>query len=157
MNQKRHYCSTTSNASQRPLGVQCDGSDYCCCLRCMTGDMSITTLNISANNIGDKGAAALAEMLRSNTTLERLDLSSNVIDYDGISALSAALADNTSLKALYVRCCLRPQNNTRLCMAAHALLQRHCPVAFTPGGQQHFYGAVTTTSPAWAPSCWQMR
>lgn len=66
--------------------------------------MSITTLNISANNIGDKGAAALAEMLRSNTTLERLDLSSNVIDYDGISALSAALADNTSLKALYVRC-----------------------------------------------------
>ena len=72
----------------------------------MAGDMSITTLNISANNIGDTGAAALAEMLRSNTTLERLDLSSNVIDYDGISALSAALADNTSLKALYVRCAL---------------------------------------------------
>jgi Leucine Rich repeat len=86
----------------------------------MTGDMSITTLNISANNIGDKGAAALAEMLRSNTTLERLDLSSNVIDYDGISALSAALADNTSLKALYVRCCPKPQNHILLCEAAPA-------------------------------------
>lgn len=68
------------------------------------GDAAISTLNISANNIGDKGAAALAEMLKSNTTLERLDLSSNVIDYDGITAISAALVDNTSLKALYVRC-----------------------------------------------------
>jgi len=74
---------------------------------CAAGDMRITTLNISANNIGDKGAAALAEMLKSNTTLERLDLSSNVIDYDGISAISAALVDNTSLKALYVRCACR--------------------------------------------------
>ena len=68
--------------------------------------MSISTLNISANNIGDTGAAALAEMLRSNSTLERLDLSSNVIDYDGITAISSALVNNTSLKALYVRCVL---------------------------------------------------
>lgn len=74
------------------------------CTRCCAGDASISTLNISANNIGDKGAAALAEMLKSNTTLERLDLSSNVIDYDGITAISAVLVDNTSLKALYVRC-----------------------------------------------------
>lgn len=70
----------------------------------IAGDASISTLNISANNIGDQGAAALAEMLKSNTTLERLDISSNVIDYDGITAISAALVDNTSLKALYVRC-----------------------------------------------------
>ncbi len=67
------------------------------------GDASITTLNVSANNIGDKGAASLAEMLKSNTTLERLDLSSNVIDYDGITAISAALVENTSLQALYIR------------------------------------------------------
>ena len=61
----------------------------------------------SASITDDKGAAALAEMLKSNTTLERLDLSSNVIDYDGISAISAALVENTCLKALYVRCACR--------------------------------------------------
>ena len=33
------------------------------------GDSHITTLNLSANNIGDGGALALAEMLKVNTLL----------------------------------------------------------------------------------------
>jgi len=35
----------------------------CCCPSC-EGDARIHTLNLSANNIGDRGAAALAEMLK---------------------------------------------------------------------------------------------
>ena len=58
---------------------------------------------MSANNVGDRGAVALAEMLKSNGTLASLDVSSNNIDYDGITALSAALADNSTLRALYIR------------------------------------------------------
>lgn len=72
---------------------------------CCAGNARIDTLNVSANNLGDRGAVALAEMLKSNTTLGSLDVSSNNIDYDGITALSAALADNTTLRALYIRCC----------------------------------------------------
>ena len=54
-----------------------------------TGDMSISTLNISANNIGDQGAAAIAELLRSNTVsrfpdphcrISRVSLPSSVAD-----------------------------------------------------------------------------
>ena len=33
---------------------------------CVAGDARIHTLNLSANNIGDRGAAALAEMLKVN-------------------------------------------------------------------------------------------
>ena len=63
----------------------------------------MTTLNLSMNNIGDGGALAIAEMLKSNTTLESLDLSGNVIDYDGITAIAEALAENTALKVLHIR------------------------------------------------------
>ena len=53
------------------------------------GDMSISVLNISANNIGDQGAAAIAEMLRTNTVgrfpdphcrISPVSLSSSVAD-----------------------------------------------------------------------------
>jgi hypothetical protein len=64
----------------------------------------ISTLNISANNFGDRGASSLAEMLKSSSTLESLDISSNNVDYDGITALSAALVENTTLRALYIGC-----------------------------------------------------
>lgn len=70
----------------------------------LAGDRTITTLNLSANNIGDAGALTLAAILKSNTTLEVLDLSSNVIDYDGITAIAEALTDNTSLTSLHIRC-----------------------------------------------------
>lgn len=61
-------------------------------------------LSLSANSIGDRGAATLAEVIKSNTTLTSLDISSNNIDYDGITALAAAIAENTTLRALYLRC-----------------------------------------------------
>jgi Leucine Rich repeat len=114
--------------------------------------MSITTLNISANNIGDKGAAALAEMLRSNTTLERLDLSSNVIDYDGISALSAARGQHLAQSLV---CQVRS-------LPVQPAVQSSCwsglSACGTASAAQFIEpndGAVTTTLGAWARWCWQ--
>ena len=49
---------------------------------------------------GDAGAAAIAEALNTNTTLERLELSGNAVDAAGAAALAEALASSTSLKAL---------------------------------------------------------
>ena len=49
---------------------------------------------------GDAGAAAIAEALKTNTTLERLELSGNAVDADGAAALADALASSTSLKIL---------------------------------------------------------
>ena len=42
-------------------------------------------LDLGQNGIGDCGAAALAEALRLNTTLQKLDLSGNAIDVEGAS------------------------------------------------------------------------
>ena len=42
-------------------------------------------LDLGQNGIGDRGAAALAEALRLNTTLQKLDLSGNAIDVEGAS------------------------------------------------------------------------
>ena len=47
-------------------------------------------------------------MLQLNTTLTKLELSGNSIDYDGAAALAEALAQNTSLQALSIRSLLRP-------------------------------------------------
>lgn len=49
---------------QLHVAVSIDGSQVLCS---GSGDARIHTLNLSANNIGDKGAAALAEMLKVST------------------------------------------------------------------------------------------
>lgn len=49
---------------QLRVAVAKDGSQFLCC---GLGDARIHTINLSTNNIGDKGAAALAEMLKVST------------------------------------------------------------------------------------------
>ena len=51
---------------------------------------------------GDAGAAAIAEALKTNTTLERLELSGNAVDAAGAAALAEALASSSSLKVLHL-------------------------------------------------------
>ena len=48
------------------------------------------SLDLGQNGIGDKGAAALAEAIRLNTTLTKLDLSGNAIDVQGASEWMAS-------------------------------------------------------------------
>jgi Leucine Rich repeat len=62
---------------------------------------AVQRLSLSRNEIGDKGARAVAEFLRCNTcALEVVDLSDNKIGREGIDALAVALRYNTTLKEL---------------------------------------------------------
>jgi hypothetical protein len=63
---------------------------------------SLTTLELYNNQIGDAGAVALAEALRTNTSLTTLNLSGNQIGDAGAVALAIALRTNTSLTALWI-------------------------------------------------------
>jgi hypothetical protein len=65
---------------------------------------AVKTLNPSNNNIGIDGAAALAGMLYTNTTLESLGLYNNRIGPEGATALAGMLHTNTTLKTLNLGC-----------------------------------------------------
>jgi len=64
----------------------------CCCPSC-EGDARIHTLNLSANNIGDRGAAALAEMLKVGSS------------HHMIHAISCILSIPLSLAVRNCSCC----------------------------------------------------
>jgi Ran GTPase-activating protein (RanGAP) involved in mRNA processing and transport len=66
-------------------------------------NQTLRTLDISKNGIGSAGAAALADALKMNTTLTTLDISSNYeIGDAGAAALAEALTHNTSLTELWI-------------------------------------------------------
>ena len=50
--------------------------------------------------LSDEGAKVLADVLKSNITLETLDLSNNPIGIEGAKALAAMLKTNTTIKEL---------------------------------------------------------
>lgn len=53
----------------------------------------LQTLILKGNSLGDTGAAAIAEALKSNTTLQELDMSNTELAEKGIIALCTALAE----------------------------------------------------------------
>ena len=65
-------------------------------------DVRITKLAISDNNITDKGAIALVEMLKENRTLQQLDVSYNSIGIGGATTLAKMLKENRTLQRLNV-------------------------------------------------------
>lgn len=68
--------------------------------RLKSNDPTLTSLNLSGNEIGDFGAQALAEALTENNTLTSLNLSVNDIGDLGAQALAEALAENNTLTLL---------------------------------------------------------
>jgi Ran GTPase-activating protein (RanGAP) involved in mRNA processing and transport len=64
------------------------------------GTFTVTTLNLSDNDIDDVGAIALASMLKDNKTITELDLSSNNIGDDGAKALAGMLEKNKTITIL---------------------------------------------------------
>lgn len=58
----------------------------------------ITTLDLGYNKIGDEGANALAEMLKTNTTINTLCLSWNEIRNEGDKAIAQAIKANPQTK-----------------------------------------------------------
>ena len=82
-----------------PVG-QAFGVDQETLGRLHENDPSLRELYLSFNQIGDAGAHALAEALRTNTSLTRLVLGDNQIGPEGAVALAEALERNTSLTEL---------------------------------------------------------
>ena len=62
----------------------------------------LQSLSLSDNKVGNKGAQALADMVRTTATLQKLILSGNSIRSAGASQLVAALSQNSSLKQLFL-------------------------------------------------------
>jgi hypothetical protein len=61
---------------------------------------SLQRLKLKWNRIGDSGAAAIAEALKLNTSLQRLNLDGNEIGDSGATAIAEALTLNASLQEL---------------------------------------------------------
>ncbi|RXH79658.1 hypothetical protein DVH24_040805 [Malus domestica] len=71
----------------------------------LQSNVMLKTLNLSGNPIGDegaKGARAIAEMLKKNSTLRVLELNNNMIDYSGFTSLAGALAENNTLRNIHL-------------------------------------------------------
>ncbi|KAG0064941.1 hypothetical protein BGZ89_008736 [Linnemannia elongata] len=66
----------------------------------IVANSTLTSLDLRNNLIGDNGAQALAEALKTNSTLTTLKLWSNSIGPDGARALSEALKTNSTLTTL---------------------------------------------------------
>ena len=64
---------------------------------------TLTSLDLSGNELRGGGAMALARALRENTTLTELDLQSTHMGMDDVHALTAALYANTTLARLDLR------------------------------------------------------
>jgi hypothetical protein len=64
---------------------------------------TLTKLNLSKNSIGNQGASAFAEALKTNTTLTTLDFSWNYIDIKGAKKLVEAMKINSTLTTLYLK------------------------------------------------------
>lgn len=64
------------------------------------GASGVLTLNLSANDIKDDGAAAFAEALTTSRVLSELDLTNNSIGEMGLVSLAMGLAQNESLQRL---------------------------------------------------------
>ena len=66
----------------------------------MATNSTLTELYLSQNGIGDSGAAALAKAVEINSTLTKLDLSCNRVGDSGAAALAKAVEINSTLTKL---------------------------------------------------------
>jgi len=68
----------------------------------LQGNETLTTLDIDGNKIGDEGAKAIAEALQLNKTLTNLNISNNNIEDEGAKAIVKALETNKILTTLNI-------------------------------------------------------
>ncbi|XP_069502967.1 NLR family CARD domain-containing protein 3 [Ambystoma mexicanum] len=71
--------------------------------RSLMVNRSIAVLNLHSNAIGSKGAAALADMLKINLTLRSLSLQNNIIKEEGAKFIAEALLTNRKLTTLHLQ------------------------------------------------------
>jgi hypothetical protein len=97
-------------------GKRIDDDEFAQLSSVLSYNASITTLQLSNNNIGHEGIAALADALHQNLHIEHIDISSNNIGNKGAAALADCLQHNTSVISLNL------QNNGIEDEGAEALL-----------------------------------
>ncbi|XP_037669453.1 LOW QUALITY PROTEIN: NLR family CARD domain-containing protein 3 [Choloepus didactylus] len=71
--------------------------------RSLLVNRSLTALDLRCNNIGPPGAKALADALKINRTLASLSLQSNTIKDDGARSMAEALASSRALSVLHLQ------------------------------------------------------
>ena len=76
--------------------------EHCCPLNTRF-NRALKSANLAQNNIGDAGAAALGEALKSNSTLESLELYTNKIGSAGAQSLAGMLQVNRALNSVDLR------------------------------------------------------
>jgi hypothetical protein len=68
----------------------------------LKSNTTLTSLYLDRQSIQDDGAKALADALKSNTALRTLRLDTNSIQNEGVTALAHALKENTALRTLHL-------------------------------------------------------
>ncbi|XP_072307423.1 leucine-rich repeat-containing protein 34 [Eucyclogobius newberryi] len=77
-----------------------DDEDALALSKCLLNTTDVTALDLSYNNITDKGVKHLAELLQGENSLRSLDLTFNDIGESGAQLLSQSLQSNTTLLSL---------------------------------------------------------
>ena len=75
---------------------------------------TLTTLDLSGNEVWDEGAVRLAEALTTNSTLTTLNLIANKFGDEGAKRLAEALAINSSLTEANFQCDLNTRDLAHL-------------------------------------------
>jgi hypothetical protein len=87
---------------------------------------SARALDEPANQLGDDGAIAIAELVATTKTLRAIDVRANAITSHGAMAIQRALAHNVSLVELGLRCLVARtiRRRIRTLLAANAARTR---------------------------------
>jgi Ran GTPase-activating protein (RanGAP) involved in mRNA processing and transport len=76
--------------------------------RMIKDDSFIENLNLKSNNIGPVGAEAIGKSLSYNSTISKFDISDNNLGEEGGMSIASALQVNTILRMLYISGCSIP-------------------------------------------------
>ena len=76
------------------------GQDVRALAAALEKNSTLTSIDLSYNNIGDEGVASMAAALEKNSTLTSIDLRANDIGVEGAASLAAALEKNSTLTSL---------------------------------------------------------
>ena len=97
----KQYSASTIDLSDNNSDKGLTAHDAAAVAEILKSNTTVTEVYLGGNkSIGDEGAKALAEALKVNTTVKELDLRMCGIGDDGAAALAEALRSNTSLTQL---------------------------------------------------------
>ena len=83
----------------RNLGIGATGA-FAVMHKLIKSEAAISELDISSNNLGDSGTAAICQFLATNNSVLKVDFSDNSLQTVGADAIASMLAENRALKTL---------------------------------------------------------